>query len=298
MIRVSGMGMVNNNQYVKRSSFDGNIYISKITEEIKIESSNSWGFTRTVNHLSFWEIDTINLSGIPNPLPRRPEYPNIALRPSYSDMIREREVSYDTTFIQEEFMSRNLVVKSLGDHAGLGGVALFRRSKFSNLKMQMITGPAVEFNIFSYKDATDKQFRILYSPQFVWTKTYDPTPDGLDEFRNYKHELYLLFMMRKNWGEINAHVYGSQYLDRTQNYSIGASASISRNITQNLSIFASAGINYMQDQIYLPADGASNLDILTNQKEVNSAYNYNFRVGITISLGSIFNNVVNPRFGN
>jgi hypothetical protein len=43
---------------------------------------------------------------------------------------------------------------------------------------------------------------------------------------------------------------------------------------------------------------ASNEEILVRQRELATGYEYEFGFGISYTFGSIFNNVVNPRFRN
>jgi hypothetical protein len=42
----------------------------------------------------------------------------------------------------------------------------------------------------------------------------------------------------------------------------------------------------------------TNEEILVRQLELATGYQYEFSVGISYSFGSIYNNVVNPRFRN
>ena len=42
----------------------------------------------------------------------------------------------------------------------------------------------------------------------------------------------------------------------------------------------------------------SEADILLRQRELASGYNYWLNFGVSYSFGSIYNNIVNPRFGN
>ena len=47
------------------------------------------------------------------------------------------------------------------------------------------------------------------------------------------------------------------------------------------------------DQIYLPRRDAIDEEILVRQRQLATDYEWQFRIGITYSFGSIFNNVVN-----
>lgn len=53
----------------------------------------------------------------------------------------------------------------------------------------------------------------------------------------------------------------------------------------------------IRDQIDLEAGDATEEEILTRQRELQSDFEYNVRVGFSYTFGSIFSNVVNPRFG-
>ena len=53
----------------------------------------------------------------------------------------------------------------------------------------------------------------------------------------------------------------------------------------------------MRDQIALPRRDASPEEVLLRLRELQSNYELSFDIGINYSFGSIFNNIVNPRFG-
>ena len=55
--------------------------------------------------------------------------------------------------------------------------------------------------------------------------------------------------------------------------------------------------NRTRDQIYLPRGLASTEEVLLRQRQLASGYQYFLNFGISYSFGSIFNNIVNPRFG-
>ena len=44
--------------------------------------------------------------------------------------------------------------------------------------------------------------------------------------------------------------------------------------------------------------GASLEEVLLQRRQLETTYNYFFQVGFSYSFGSIFSNVVNPRFGS
>ena len=56
------------------------------------------------------------------------------------------------------------------------------------------------------------------------------------------------------------------------------------------------GISFIHDQINLRKSTASSEEILTRQRQLESQYSYWLSGGISYSFGSIYNNIVNPRF--
>jgi hypothetical protein len=52
-----------------------------------------------------------------------------------------------------------------------------------------------------------------------------------------------------------------------------------------------------RDQVYLPRGEASTEEILLRQRQLLTGYQYSFEFGFSYTFGSIFNNIVNPRFG-
>ena len=52
----------------------------------------------------------------------------------------------------------------------------------------------------------------------------------------------------------------------------------------------------VHDQLYLPAGGATDDEILLRIRELEPSFNYSLSIGLSYQFRSIFNNVVNPRF--
>ncbi len=52
----------------------------------------------------------------------------------------------------------------------------------------------------------------------------------------------------------------------------------------------------MRDQIFLPRRGASDEEVLLRQRALNTNFSYFGSVNVSYTFGSIFNNIVNPRF--
>jgi hypothetical protein len=54
----------------------------------------------------------------------------------------------------------------------------------------------------------------------------------------------------------------------------------------------------IRDQLSLPRRSATPEEVLLRLRELQSGYEVSAAFGVTYSFGSLFNNVVNPRFGD
>lgn len=260
---ISGSGSFSSQKTSQNLSLGGSLYLSKITPEIKIESSN--GLCYNESRLSLYDDDTL---------------------------------VYSLNLNQKDFSSMNLLVKSLGNHCGIGGFASFSKSEYSNFDFQMIIGPAVEFNLFSYEDASSKQFRILYSINYEHTNYKKLTIYGKMKDYLFRHELSINFMYLEPWGTVSAYAYGSAYLDNLSQYSLGASTVAYIRLFKGLSFNISGGLNYCQNQRSLRQEAVSTEDFLTGQQEMKSDFSFSVMIGLSYRFGSMNNNSVNPRFGD
>ena len=62
----------------------------------------------------------------------------------------------------------------------------------------------------------------------------------------------------------------------------------------SLRLFGGYGITH--NQISIPAQGATLEELLLQQKQIRSGYNYYGSVGLNYNFGSIYNTIVNSRF--
>jgi len=54
-------------------------------------------------------------------------------------------------------------------------------------------------------------------------------------------------------------------------------------------------VNHVRHQINLPAGSASLEDVLLQQKQIATDFETGFRVGVSYTFGSAFNNIINTR---
>ena len=104
--------------------------------------------------------------------------------------------------------------------------------------------------------------------------------------------------VRQPWGSLEGGVEFSQYLHDRSKYRIEFDGEVSLQLVRGLSLDLEGSASRIRDQISLPRRGATPEEVLLQLRELQSGYEVRFSFGISYSFGSIFNNVVNPRFGN
>lgn len=189
------------------------------------------------------------------------------------------------------------VAKSLGPHwsVGLGGNV--NASEFGNTRLSISLSPAVEFSVFPYRDYASRQLLFQYELGLQRASYKEVTLfDKLDETL-WQHELSASFDQKQPWGEVEFGLEWQQYLHDLSKYRLEADADVSFRITRGLSVTAEARASRIRDQISLPRRDATQEEVLLRLRELQSGYQVQFSFGLTYSFGSLFNNVVNPRFG-
>jgi len=190
------------------------------------------------------------------------------------------------------------VAKSLGEHWSLGAFASLSSSTYQNLKFAGSISPAIEYNIFPYSESTKRQLRITYSldlgPSFYREETiFDKTKQFL-----VKGNLSATLELKKKWGTISTSLAGSNFLHDFSKYRIEFNNDLSVRLFRGFSVNIYGGYSRIHDLISIAKAGASWEDVLLMRKQLATSYSYYVSVGISYSFGSIFSNVVNPRFGS
>lgn len=242
----------------KRLQFNNSINIAKVTPDIKIEV----------------EVD-------------------------YS-YIRQRFIDgdEDTTYIRSSRNIDNLIVKSLGNHWSIGlrwdlGSSSSRNHAFNNMFL-----PSLEYNLFPYSESAHRQLRFQYSAGYQYSKYLETTIYN----KTYEHlllqQMRVAYQVQEKWGSVNLSMLYSGYLHDLSKTSVELYASVRIRIVKGLSLSVNGGGGYINDQLALRKGELSEAERLLRLKEQATSYSLQGGISLTYTFGSIYNNVVNPRFGN
>jgi len=135
----------------------------------------------------------------------------------------------------------------------------------------------------------------LEAPGRIYNDTtiYDKTEELL-----WQHQLEVAYQVQEKWGSVNVALRGSNYFHDFSKNRVELSGYISIRILKGLSLRIRGGAARINDQLSLVKGEASEAEILLQLQELETTYNLKGGLGLTYTFGSIYNNIVNPRFGN
>lgn len=189
------------------------------------------------------------------------------------------------------------MAKSRGPHWSVGLDGQFRSSTFGNTKASFATAPAVEYSVFPYEEYATRQLRFQYSLGIAHARYNELTLSDTLEDTHPIHRASATLERNEPWGTLEASLEFSQYLHDVSFYRLDASADLRFRITRGLSLTAEGNASRLRDQLSLPRRDATDEEILLRLRELQSGYRFGFDIGIECTFGSLFNNIVNPRFG-
>ncbi|MEX1184173.1 MAG: hypothetical protein WEF86_13155 [Gemmatimonadota bacterium] len=224
---------------------------------------------------------------------------NLSLRGSYSESKFEYtidDVSTTTTSISRSYSASSLIVKSVGPHFSVGARGSAGTSTFGNTSLSLQVSPAVEYNFIPYSESTRRSLTVRYSGGVSYADYREITLFGQEQETRPVHSLELDYGTRAPWGSVSLSVDGSQYLHDLQKYSAGVGGSTNIRLFRGLSLNFGGNFRRVKDQLSLAARDLTEEEILLRQRQLATSYSYFTNFGISYRFGSIFNNVVNPRF--
>jgi len=202
------------------------------------------------------------------------------------------------TAVSRNSQARALAVKSLNERWSVGGTVLTTSSTFQNYDVRTRIAPGIEYNFFPYSESTRRILTLVYSVGVQHANYTEETIFGKTSERLLDHELEMSLALRQPWGSAAASVEAQHYLNRRNKYRVNAFGEVDVRLFKGFTLEMFVSASRRRDQLSLRRGSASTEEILVRQRELATGYQYEVGFGISYSFGSIFNNVVNPRFRN
>jgi hypothetical protein len=169
-------------------------------------------------------------------------------------------------------------------------------SSYSNIDAAYWLNPTIEYNIYPYSESTRRELRFKYRVgytinQYEEITVYDKTEENL-----LKQALDIEYELKQPWGSVELEGTASHYFHDLSKNRFDVHGNISWKIIKGLSFNVRGNYSLIHDQLSLPKGVATQEEILLHRKQLATQYNYYASMGISYTFGSIYNNIVNPRF--
>ncbi|MBK7478297.1 MAG: hypothetical protein IPI69_00230 [Bacteroidales bacterium] len=195
-----------------------------------------------------------------------------------------------------DLIAQNLFVKSLGEHWSAGLRWDIGSSTRENYDLAANVLPSVEYNIFPYRESTHRQLRILYGAGFQVNNYIDTTVYNKTRENLFLQRLNIAIESRKKWGSVSVSIIGSNYFHDFSMNRIQLNSFINVRIFKGLSVRVRGGVAHINDQLNLKKGGITEAERLLRLRELATKYRIDGGIALRYTFGSIYNNVVNPRF--
>ena len=258
VFRINGNGRMNGEKQYNSLGVSGGFNIDRITDKWKIESG-LW--TNHNKSTYYFEEDTI-----------------ISIRKS--------------TWLDLS------AVRSISNHFSVGLFTSSFSSIFENYQLNATVTPAIEYNIFPYSESTKRQVRVIYRIGGRHNIYHEETLYNKFEETLLFEKLGIAAEFQEKWGSISGSVEGSHYFHNVDINRVNFRLGLNLRLFKGFSWRISGNLSLIHDQISLPIGDASEEDLLLSQRQLQTGYRFWANTGVSYTFGSIYNSVVNPRFGD
>lgn len=203
---------------------------------------------------------------------------------------------------EERFVSRRQhhyatgsLVRSLGPHWSAGLFGGVHHNTYSNLALAYDLRPAVEYNLFPYREVLRRELTLAYKIGYLHNRYIEPTIYNRLAERLFHHSLDFEVRFRQAWGDISSSLEVSTFLHDFSKNRLELDSYIAIRLFKGLAVRVSTELQLIRDQITLPAGDASLEDILLRQRQIATNFEMEVGIGLSYVFGSTYNNIVNTR---
>lgn len=190
-----------------------------------------------------------------------------------------------------------LVVRSVSDHWSAGFNGSGRTSDRENMELSLRGAPGIEYNVYPYKESTRRQLTLLYELGLNSYRYKDTTVYGRIAEVRADQSLTVSLVTKQPWGSTNLSLQAASYLDDWSKNHVTLFGGLNLRVIKGLQLNLFGSYGRVRDQLYLPKQGASDEEVLLRLRQLQTSYRYFVSAGLSYTFGSLFNNIVNPRFG-
>ncbi len=200
--------------------------------------------------------------------------------------------------VSRNLNSYNYLIGSISEHWSIGAWLYMISSTYQNYDFKSSLAPGVEYNIFPYSEFNSRQLRFEFK---VWNKIHNYNEETIyfkkREFL-IEPEIQVTLDLIEQWGSISISALAATHVQDFEKNRLRISGSIYLQLVKGLTFDIRGGFSAIHDQFSIPRSEASLDDILLEQRELETDFDYWISFGLSYTFGSIYSNIVNPRFGS
>jgi hypothetical protein len=222
---------------------------------------------------------------------------DISIGTNYTEDNFDISSSTITSITRSQYFS-GLAVRSINDHWSYGASADLSASSYDNIDFLASIGPAIEYDVFPYSVSTRRQLRVLYQVSYKHVRYKEETIYSWHQQDLTKQAISATWVAKERWGSVSTSIAGSHFFYDFRKNRLTLTGDLSLNLAKGLSLTATGYAFMIHDLLSTAKGEASYEEILLRQRQIDTQYRYYFYFGLRYSFGSIYTNVVNPRFGS
>jgi len=188
------------------------------------------------------------------------------------------------------------LIKSIGNHWGVGLFSNLLSSTYHNMDFQIETSPGIEYSLFPYSEATKRSISFAYKLNYAYNDYISETIYGETEETLWGQSIVLSVDFQQPWGSIRAGVNGSHHFHDFSSNSVELFSSLSLRLFKGFSLTVDAEFDFINDLVAIPMEDMSTEEILLEQRRRSTNYQFDGHIGFTYTFGSELSGDYNPRF--
>lgn len=222
----------------------------------------------------------------------------VSFNGSWNRSTDEFEVDEDETVksLSTNWDARALIVKSLGPKWSAAASTSFGGSTFQNYDLRTRTLAGIEYDVFPYAESTRRSLTFSYMAGFATYDFEEETIFGKLSEQKPEHQLASALGLRQPWGSIGLQSKFTQHLDDPGKTRLNTFGEADVRLFKGFSFNVWGEYSRIRDQINLRKSDVAEEEVLLRLRQLETGYSYFVGFGVTYRFGSIYNNVVNPRF--
>jgi hypothetical protein len=189
-----------------------------------------------------------------------------------------------------------LVVKSLGDHWSFAARGRVWSTTFLNEDRAARGAAGIEYSVFPYAESSRREMTVQFTTGVNRFDYLETTIYGKDRETVADGVLLGSFDVRQPWGSSGVSIEAATYFHDVERHRVVLNGDIDVRLFKGFSVTMDGSVSRIHDQLYLPAEDATDEEILLRRRQLATSYRFRFSIGASYTFGSIFNNVVNTRF--